>query len=176
MKQALIVAVTDATCALAKRKPEKIGLVRDSNPRVYNDPTQWPAPSWLVSLPGGALPRHRRGQGFKSRTSLNFIRLFFTTAKVASITAVVFPVLKISRFCRLCKRGIHKVFSRHTLILRRKVYPTLTQILTGYRFIRIFVTCKGSSHLWVPASGSRISHKTRCSRRRLRLCGLVPWD
>ena len=33
---------------------------------------QQPAPSWLVSLKGRALHRYRRGQGFESRTSLNF--------------------------------------------------------------------------------------------------------
>ena len=40
--------------------------------RVYNEPIQRPAPSWLVSLIGRALHRYRRGQGFESRTSLNF--------------------------------------------------------------------------------------------------------
>ena len=45
--------------------------------RVYNKPIQWPALSWLVSLIGRALHRHRRGQGFKSHTSLNFFQAFF---------------------------------------------------------------------------------------------------
>ena len=46
--------------------------------RVYNEPIQRPAPSWLVSLIGRALHRYRRGQGFESRTSLNFFfRLSF---------------------------------------------------------------------------------------------------
>ena len=45
--------------------------------RVYNEPIQWPAPSWLVSLIGRALHWYRRGQGFESRTSLNFFRLSF---------------------------------------------------------------------------------------------------
>ena len=40
--------------------------------RVYHEPIQRPAPSWLVSLIGGALHRYRRGQGFESRKSLNF--------------------------------------------------------------------------------------------------------
>ena len=40
--------------------------------RVYNEPIQRPAPSWLVSVIGRALHRYRRGQGFESRTSLIF--------------------------------------------------------------------------------------------------------
>ena len=44
---------------------------------VYNKPIQWPALSWLVRLIGRALHRHRRGQGFKSHTSLNFFQAFF---------------------------------------------------------------------------------------------------
>ena len=59
--------------------------------RVYNEPIQRPAPSWLVSLIGRALHRYRRGQGFESRTSLNFFSGFrFATAKVASITAMIY--------------------------------------------------------------------------------------
>ena len=45
--------------------------------RVYNEFTQWPAPSWLDSSVGRALHRHRRGHGFESRSSLNFFRLSF---------------------------------------------------------------------------------------------------
>ena len=46
--------------------------------RVYNEPIQRPAPSWLVSLIGRTLHRYRRGQGSESRTSLIFFfRLFF---------------------------------------------------------------------------------------------------
>ena len=49
--------------------------------RVYLVPTQWPAPSWLVSSVGRALHWYCRGHGFKSRTGLNFFSgLFFTTA------------------------------------------------------------------------------------------------
>lgn len=129
-----------------------------------------------VSSIGRALPRLRRGQRFKSRTTQNFIRLSFRNCKSYVYNCADLCFFEKSHFCRLCKRGTHKVLSRYTVILRRKVYPTLTRILTGYRFIRIFISYKGSSHLWVPALGSRISHKTRCSRRRLRLCGLVPWD
>ena len=39
--------------------------------RVYLEPTQWPAPSWLVSSGGRALHRFRKGHGFKSRRGLN---------------------------------------------------------------------------------------------------------
>ena len=49
--------------------------------RVYNEPIQQPAPSWLVSSIGRALHRYRRGQGFKSCTSLNFFRLSFHNCK-----------------------------------------------------------------------------------------------
>ena len=37
-----------------------------TTPRVYFEPTQWPAPSWFVGSVGRAL--HRRGHRFKSRT------------------------------------------------------------------------------------------------------------
>ena len=46
--------------------------------RVHHEPIQRPAPSWLVSLIGRALHRYRRGQGFESRTSLNFFQAFFS--------------------------------------------------------------------------------------------------
>ena len=46
--------------------------------RVYNEPIQRPAPSWLVSLLGRALHRYHRDQGFESRTSLNFFQAFFS--------------------------------------------------------------------------------------------------
>ena len=46
--------------------------------RVYLEPTQWPAPSWLVSSVGRALHRYRRGHGFKSRSGLNFFKAFFS--------------------------------------------------------------------------------------------------
>ena len=45
--------------------------------RVYNEPIQRPAPSWLVSLISRALHRHRRGQEFESRTRLNCFQAFF---------------------------------------------------------------------------------------------------
>ena len=46
--------------------------------RVYNEAIQRPSPSWLVNLIGRALHRYRRGQGFESRTSLNFFQVFFS--------------------------------------------------------------------------------------------------
>ena len=110
------ITVIDATFAAAKRKPEKkIRLVRDSNPWPlryrYSALTNWAnkptGPGWLGKsvdnvqlsdqLPVGllaqlvrALQRYRRGQGFESRTSLNFLGFLFAAAKVASITAMVF--------------------------------------------------------------------------------------
>ena len=49
--------------------------------QVYNEPIQQPAPSWLVSLIGRALDLYPRGQGFESRTNLNFFRLSFRNCK-----------------------------------------------------------------------------------------------
>ena len=47
-------------------------------------------PSWLFSLFGRAVHPYRRGQGFESRTSLNFFSGFlFASAKVAYITAMI---------------------------------------------------------------------------------------
>ena len=46
--------------------------------RVYNEAIQRPSPSWLVNLIGRALHRYRRGQGFESRTSLNFFQVFIS--------------------------------------------------------------------------------------------------
>ena len=75
--------------------------------RVYNEPIQRPAPSWLVSSIGRALHRYRRGQGFESRTSLDFFSGFlFATAKVTSITAMVFFRISNSLPC-----SSHKWFS-----------------------------------------------------------------
>lgn len=48
---------------------------------ILSEPIQGPAPSWLVSSIGIALHRYRRGQGFESRTSLNFFRLSFRNCK-----------------------------------------------------------------------------------------------
>ena len=53
--------------------------------RVYNEPIQRPSPSWLVSLIGRALHRHRRGEGFESRTSVNFFQAFFSQLQTLRI-------------------------------------------------------------------------------------------
>ena len=96
-----IITAVYATYAVAKRRPEKNIYVyiysNNSSFRsshiydfhifiisslsfhaVYHEPIQRPAPSWLVSLIGRALHRYRRGQGFESRTSLNFFQAFFS--------------------------------------------------------------------------------------------------
>ena len=49
--------------------------------RVYNEPIQRPAPSWLVSLIGRALHLYRRVQWFEFHTSLIFFRLSFRNCK-----------------------------------------------------------------------------------------------
>ena len=46
--------------------------------RVYNEPIQRPAPSWLFSSIGRVLHRCRKGQGFESRASLKFFQVFFS--------------------------------------------------------------------------------------------------
>ena len=78
IKWRMIIVVTYATFAVAKRAPEKnSGLyrIRTLNPR--------------------ALHRYR-GQGFESRTNLNFFSGFlFATAKVAYITAMIILHLRI---------------------------------------------------------------------------------
>ena len=45
---------------------------------VYNEPIQWPARSWLVSLIVRALHQYRRGQEFESCTSLSFFQAFLS--------------------------------------------------------------------------------------------------
>ena len=63
--------------------------------RVYNEPITWPAQRWLVSLilveRGTAIAE---GQGFESRTSLNFFRLFFHNCK----SYIIFLVIYIAIF------------------------------------------------------------------------------
>ena len=54
----MIIAVIQATFAVAKSKPEKKIIILS---RVYNEPIQRPAPRWLVSLIGRAMHRYRRG-------------------------------------------------------------------------------------------------------------------
>ena len=62
--------------------------------RVYNEPIQRPARSWLVSSIlvecGTAIAE---GQGFESRTSLNFFRLSFHNCK--SYIAIFFLIIHI---------------------------------------------------------------------------------
>ena len=69
----MIIAVIQATFAVAKSKPEKKIIILS---RVYNEPIQRPAPRWLVTLIGRAMHRYRRGQGLEFPTSLNFSGLF----------------------------------------------------------------------------------------------------
>ena len=52
--------------------------------RVYNEPIQRPAPTWLVSSTGRALHQYRRGQGFESRTSLIVFQAFFSQLQIKS--------------------------------------------------------------------------------------------
>ena len=63
--------------------------------RVYNEPTQRPAQSWLVSLilveRGTAIAE---GQGFESGASLNFFRLSFHNCK----SYIIFLVIYIAIF------------------------------------------------------------------------------
>ena len=61
--------------------------------RVYNEPIQRPAPSSLVVSIDRALHRYRRGQGFESCAWI-FFRHLFATAKVASITVMIFFHIK----------------------------------------------------------------------------------
>ena len=57
--------------------------------RVYNEPIQRPAPSWLVSLISRALHRHRTSRvRIPYKTEL-FSGFLCATAKVAYITAMI---------------------------------------------------------------------------------------
>ena len=58
---------------------------------VYLNLTYSPAPSWLASSVGRALHRYRRGDGFKSPKSPNFLQVLFSTT-----SSVVFLTAKIS--------------------------------------------------------------------------------
>ena len=51
--------------------------------RVYNEPIQGPAPSWLISSTGRTLHRYRKGQGFESHMvqARIFFRLSFRNCK-----------------------------------------------------------------------------------------------
>ena len=46
--------------------------------RVYLEPTQWPAPRWLVSSVGRAMHRHRRGHGLNPVQAWIFFQAFFS--------------------------------------------------------------------------------------------------
>ena len=59
-------------------RSSNICIFISSPQRVYNEFTQWPAPSWLDSSIGRTLHRYRRGHGFESRSSLNFFQAFFS--------------------------------------------------------------------------------------------------
>ena len=56
--------------------------------KVYLDPTNWPAPSWLVSSVGRALYQYCRGHGFKSCMGLNFFQVLFSTTSSVVFLAV----------------------------------------------------------------------------------------
>ena len=51
--------------------------------RFCNEPTQRPAPSWLVSSVGIVLHQYRRDQWFESHKSLNFFQSFQIKKKKA---------------------------------------------------------------------------------------------
>ena len=72
--------------------------------RVYNEPIQRPAQRWLVSLilveRGTAFAE---GQGFESRTSLNFFRLFFHNCK----SYIIFLVIYIAIFLKKIHIKLH---------------------------------------------------------------------
>ena len=77
-----VIAVIDATFAVAKRKFEKSSGLYGI--RTLDICDTGAALNW-------ALHRYRRGLGFESRSSLNFFSGFlFVTAKVASTTVMIF--------------------------------------------------------------------------------------
>ena len=58
--------------------------------RVYNEPIQRPASSWLVTLIGRALHRYRKVKSSNPvQTWIFFLGFLFATAKVACITAMI---------------------------------------------------------------------------------------
>ena len=90
----MIIAVIYELSQLQKESLKKIhsgfkALTSSSFHGFITNQFQRPAPSWLVSLIGRPLHRYGRGQGFESRTSLNFSGFPFATAKVAYITAMI---------------------------------------------------------------------------------------
>ena len=90
----MIIAVIQATFAVAKREPEKKIIILS---RVYNESIQRPAPRWLVSLIGRAMHRYRRGQGLEFPTSLNFFQaaylIIVKTVRILVCYTAVFSVV-----------------------------------------------------------------------------------
>ena len=80
--------------------------------RVYNEPIQRPAPSWLVSFIGRALHWYHRGQGFESRTSLSFFRLSFCNCKKCVYNCDDLPSYNAPYHCSTEKNSLtYPVFS-----------------------------------------------------------------
>ena len=92
IKSSMIIAVIQATFAVAKRKPEKKIIILS---RVYNESIQRPAPRWLVSLIGRAMHRYRRGQGLEFPTSLNFFQAYLIIVKTVRILVCCTAVLSV---------------------------------------------------------------------------------
>ena len=88
----MIIAVIQATFAVAKRKPEKKIIILS---RVYNESIQRPAPRWLVSLIGRAMHRYRRGQGLEFPTSLNFFQAYLIIVKTVRILVCYTAVFSV---------------------------------------------------------------------------------
>ena len=88
----MIIAVIQATFAVAKRKPEKKIIILS---RVYNESIQRPAPRWLVSLIGRAMHRYRRGQGLEFPTSLNFFQAYLIIVKTVRILVCCTAVFSV---------------------------------------------------------------------------------
>ena len=89
----MIIAVIQATFAVAKRKAEKKKIIILS--RVYNGPIQRPAPRWLVSLIGRAMHRYRRGQGLEFPTGLNFFQAYLIIVKTVRILVCYTAVFSV---------------------------------------------------------------------------------
>ena len=155
MKEALIVAVTDATCAVAKRKLEKIRLVRDSNSRVYNDPTQWTAPSWLLAQLVERCPGFAEVKGSNPVQPRILSGFLFETAKGTSITALIFVFLKKVISVDYA-RGVPTKYSLDTLsfygvkYIRRWPQFLLATVLFAFLFHIKEVLTSGSQY-WVHA-------------------------
>ena len=85
--------------------------------RVYNEPIQRPAPSWLVSLIGRAMHRYRRGQGFESRTSFVqpefFFRLSFRSCKNCVYNCDDLPSYNAPYHCSMEKKRTNSPCLQH---------------------------------------------------------------